>query len=45
MDILIAAALAFVAFFYASVPDAGPRSGEPTEDTQPVQPDEAPPGP
>jgi len=36
MDILIAAALAFAAFVYAAVPDAGPRKpAEPMEDAQP----------
>ncbi len=41
MDILIAAALAFVAFVYAAVPDAAPRSGEPMEDAQSSSSDES----
>lgn len=41
MDILIAAALAFVAFVYAAVPDAGvPKPGEPMEDAQSASADE-----
>lgn len=36
MDILIAAALAFAAFIYAAVPDAGSqKASEPMEDAQP----------
>jgi len=37
MDILIAAALAFAAFVYAAVPDAGtPKPSDPMEDAQPA---------
>ncbi|MFT3810760.1 MAG: hypothetical protein QM698_12645 [Micropepsaceae bacterium] len=41
MDILIAAALAFVAFIYAAVPDASTaKPGEPMEDAQAATSDE-----